>query len=225
MAKMSPGQKILCLLGGFGLVLIFLCCGGLLVVAIPQHIYAFTLGPIVLVWREASKMQLEWESFAVAGAALLGFVLLLHGFLTWLWSQRLRSCSPTTAAADPSSGASAIPRRWRKRWTLSVAGVILACCMASIGILVFIHQAGWLLMAKEPIYVSSGREAMRRITALSNLKQIGVAIYNQTEQEGAFPTGGDFSATGEGILSWEAAILPYLEGSECPPPHPERSWR
>ena len=67
--------------------------------------------------------------------------------------------------------------------------------------------------------VQQAREAARRSQCKNNLKQIGLALHNYIDQSQVFPPGSirDFGFAGgswtTSMLSWQARILPYLDGS------------
>lgn len=59
--------------------------------------------------------------------------------------------------------------------------------------------------------VASVREAAARQQSANNLKQIGIAMHNYHDANGALPTGASYSKDGKPLLSWRVAILPYVE--------------
>jgi prepilin-type N-terminal cleavage/methylation domain-containing protein/prepilin-type processing-associated H-X9-DG protein len=67
--------------------------------------------------------------------------------------------------------------------------------------------------------VQAAREAARRAQCVNNMKQIGIALHNYHDQNGAFPTGGIVNIKLSGgawganasMLSWRALILPQME--------------
>lgn len=68
--------------------------------------------------------------------------------------------------------------------------------------------------------VQSAREAARRAQCTNNLKQIGLAIANYTDQLGSYPPGGittkgDPWNAGANSLNWRALILPQMEGGNA----------
>jgi hypothetical protein len=73
--------------------------------------------------------------------------------------------------------------------------------VATTGVLV-----GLLLPA-----VQASREAARRMSSTNNLKQIALAMYNYHDTYGHFPPAAITSPTGEPLLSWRVALLPFLE--------------
>jgi prepilin-type N-terminal cleavage/methylation domain-containing protein/prepilin-type processing-associated H-X9-DG protein len=67
--------------------------------------------------------------------------------------------------------------------------------------------------------VQAAREAARRAQCVNNLKQIGLAIANYTDQFGAYPPGGITStkgsspwASGANSMNWRVLVLPQIEG-------------
>lgn len=84
----------------------------------------------------------QLPAFALALAVVIGG---LHWFLSWL-RRHQRTVADDGAAKPP----------WRFRWTAAIAGLIATStllAMAGIGI---IHQTGWMLASKEPVWVEQG---------------------------------------------------------------------
>jgi hypothetical protein len=76
--------------------------------------------------------------------------------------------------------------------------------LATTGVLV-----GVLLPA-----VQASREAARRMSSSNNLKQIGLAMHNYHAAYNQFPPAAITSASGEPLLSWRVALLPFMEEME-----------
>jgi type II secretory pathway pseudopilin PulG len=55
------------------------------------------------------------------------------------------------------------------------------------------------------------REASRRSQCKNNLKQIGLALHNYEEDQGALPPAHTVDANGRPLHSWRTLILPYLD--------------
>ncbi|WP_158222713.1 DUF1559 domain-containing protein [Rhodopirellula sp. MGV] len=69
--------------------------------------------------------------------------------------------------------------------------------------------AGLLLPA-----VQAARDAARRMTVSNEMKQIGLAIHNYHSAYRKLPFNTINDASGEPLLSWRVAILPFLEEME-----------
>lgn len=76
--------------------------------------------------------------------------------------------------------------------------------IATTGVLV-----GLLLPA-----VQASREAARRMSSSNNLKQIALAMHNYHDTYKHFPPAAITSPTGEPLLSWRVALLPFLNEQE-----------
>jgi prepilin-type processing-associated H-X9-DG protein len=59
--------------------------------------------------------------------------------------------------------------------------------------------------------VQAAREAARRMQSMNNLKQIQLALLNYESAFKRFPPRVSEDETGQPLLSWRVAILPYLE--------------
>lgn len=59
--------------------------------------------------------------------------------------------------------------------------------------------------------ISSAREAARRMNCTSNLRQLAIAIQNDSSATGRLPASGNFGTGGERYHSWVTSILGYLD--------------
>lgn len=55
------------------------------------------------------------------------------------------------------------------------------------------------------------KEKADRTRSSNNLKQIGLAFHNYHDVHGKFPANAIYNKTGQPLLSWRVAILPYLD--------------
>jgi hypothetical protein len=70
---------------------------------------------------------------------------------------------------------------------------------------------GLMLLALLLPAVQSAREAARRNSCLSNLKQVWLGIANYEQANGAYPPSVITNESGKPLHSWRTAILPFLE--------------
>lgn len=64
----------------------------------------------------------------------------------------------------------------------------------------------WILPATQ-----SARKAAMRSQSQNNLKQIGLALHNFHDVNGAFPPAATYDKQKKPLLSWRVALLPYIE--------------
>ncbi|MDZ4850925.1 MAG: DUF1559 domain-containing protein [Pirellulaceae bacterium] len=79
--------------------------------------------------------------------------------------------------------------------------VLLACSVPTIGIL-----AGLLLPA-----IQQAREAARRMSCSSNIRQLGIALLNYESAYKSFPPAYTVDSQGNKLHSWRTLILPFVE--------------
>jgi prepilin-type processing-associated H-X9-DG protein len=85
--------------------------------------------------------------------------------------------------------------------------------LAMIGIVVVgLFLCGGLGIALLLPATQAAREAARRSQCANNLKQIGVAMHNYHDVNGAFPPAYVADPNGKPMHSWRVLILPYVEG-------------
>jgi hypothetical protein len=59
--------------------------------------------------------------------------------------------------------------------------------------------------------VQAAREAARRAQSISNMKQLGLCMFNYQDAHKTFPARAILDKDGKPLLSWRVAILPYLD--------------
>jgi Protein of unknown function (DUF1559) len=84
----------------------------------------------------------------------------------------------------------------------SAPGVVGDTAMTAIGI-------GLLLPAVQQVRVAAGR-----ISSTNKLKQIGLAMHNYHDTNGALPPAAICDKNGKPLLSWRVAILPFIDEQE-----------
>jgi hypothetical protein len=90
---------------------------------------------------------------------------------------------------------------------MAIAGIVtgIVGSLLSFGVLIPI-SIGLLLPAVQKV-----REAAARVQSTNNLKQIGLAMLNYHNTNGALPPPAIKGKDGKALLSWRVAILPYIE--------------
>lgn len=61
-----------------------------------------------------------------------------------------------------------------------------------------------------PVAILPALAAARRAQAMSNLRQVGFALYDYQSKNGSFPPAYSADADGTPLLSWRVLLLPYL---------------
>lgn len=184
--------------GVFLAFFLLVCTGCIGILEVPFYL---VFGWIAFLRDTLPQVAVEPAALAVGGVALVLFTILLHFLARWFYSQ-------SAAGEEP-------PRKWRLRWSLTVAGIVVFAFSAGIGMVALVHEVKWLLSSDEEAMRVPGF-AMGRYRSVNNLKQIGVAMHNYHTAADHFPPGGTFGKHGEMGHSWETYLLPYLESPAKP---------
>ncbi len=181
-------------------VFVLLGCIGL---GVPADVMiALGVGWIFYLHRVIPEVHVNGMGVVTAVVCLVGFVPLLHLFLSWL----KRSWGRTTV----DEATVAPPQPWHFRWTAAAIGITLLMFIAGIAAAGLVHQTGWLITATSP-FLNPGGEAARRAQLTNNLKQIGLGAHEIMTKEGRCPAGCTVSRDGEVLHSWVTVLLPFME--------------
>ena len=104
-------------------------------------------------------------------------------------------------------------------WGIPVAAILLLIAAfyrspelrRHLPLLLLVLLCGLCLLGLLPPRFQTVREAARRVTCISNLKQIGLALRNYESFTGRFPPAVVADKQGNAMHSWRLLILPYLE--------------
>lgn len=105
--------------------------------------------------------------------------------------------------AAPSGGGGGIRGGKMSRTTMAL---IVVGCMFGMMLCCSLFMVPLLLPA-----LQQGREAARRAQCANNLRQIGLALHNYAEVNGALPPAFVADENGKPMHSWRVLILPYLD--------------
>jgi hypothetical protein len=162
------------------------------------------LVPFTLLFGWVNSLRRLWSGWspspATLGLILVALLVLLsgtHGFFAWLRAQ----------ARPGEGGAPDGPSRsWPWRWTLSLHAGFWLILLAIVSLICITHQAFWMVVSKEPLFVSRWWPARARADlhrAAQALAEAGAAhhwdpvkIRAAVWQEQA-PSGGDQDALWE----------------------------
>jgi hypothetical protein len=119
-----------------------------------------------------------------AAASLLGLGALQH-------AEDLLNAKPVKRSGDSLAATIALPPHFKSALgTAAVAGSMLAPAVGKL------------------------KEQASRAQSSNNLKQIGLALHNYHDTNGAFPAAAVVDKKGKPMLSWRVMILPYIEQDE-----------
>ncbi len=195
--KSSTRTKIIILLS-FGLVLCA-CAGFLLPLDLAGNL---ALGWLFFLARVIPSMKVDASGVATALLCAALLAVGIHVFSRWF-------------VVHFNEGV-ASPPAWRSRWTGMIIAAVVVLFVSGIATVGMTHQVGWLLTSKDPWVSSTGgsRIVARRVQSLNNLKEIGVALHEYHNDQGAFPLGGTFDPMGQPLHGWQAMILDKLDNQE-----------
>ncbi len=157
-------------------------------------------GWVAFLVRVVPEAHVGWAGVATALVCLVAFAAGLHAFLAWLVGQM-----GTTAEGTP--------RRWSPRWTGGIVAVVVLMFVAGLATAGAVHQVGWMLTSKEPLFGSSMRIA-QRMQSSSNLKNIGLGIQGYHNAHDDTLPAPIIDREGRPLHGWMTKILPYVDAQD-----------
>ena len=153
-------------------VVVFFVMGALgIAPTLVETVFYLLFGWTVYLWRVVPQAHVAWVGVLTAIACMLGVLGIGHTIARWLY----RETAPS-------------PRRWRPRWTVAAATIIVLTFVAGISAVGITHQSAWLATSSQPLLHSRNREAANRIKCAANLRQIGLALsIYALDHQGRFP--------------------------------------
>src|SRR5262249_31276101 len=103
-----------------------------------QILYYVGVGWIHFLFRIILKVNVDSTGLATALVCLVGLILGLQIFLSWLYQAILNRRVPLEEEAQ---------RRWPFRWTFYLVALMVLMFTAGIAAIGFTHQSSWLLKA------------------------------------------------------------------------------
>jgi prepilin-type processing-associated H-X9-DG protein len=154
--------------------------------------FAVLFGWMPFVARTLPRVSVDWPSVCLGAVAYALFVAGVHGIgLAW---RKPRGSEP-----------GAVPR-WRLRWSVAIAAIVIILFTAGISMIAIVHQTTWLVRSDRyrPTLGGGWR-------AEHGLKEVALGIQNYSDTNGKkLPPGGTFQPDGTMLHSWETHILPYI---------------
>jgi hypothetical protein len=180
-------------------LLLLLSCIG---VILPLQVVAYlAAGWAIFLHDTVPTVRISGTGVATAAVTIVLLWIGVDRCGRWLYREMTASTSDVPHPA------------WRSRWTRSAIGAVLLAFVAGISMVGMTHQAVWILTSADPIVLNTSKE-FRRGESRNNLKLIGLALLNYHDSHKAFPPGGTFDRRGLPQHSWQALLLPYLDGGE-----------
>jgi prepilin-type processing-associated H-X9-DG protein len=166
----------------------------------PLEFIAFmAVGWIAFLRRVIPEVKADWGTVVFAVLALAVFTIGLHAFLGWFHRH-------WTRAEDAR-----IPSSWSAGWSAATVTIILLLFVAGTATVGIVHQVTWLARSPEPLFASNF-EAAYRNQSLSQLRQMAISAVNHERFKGTLPPGASMDEYGRLLHSWQAHLLPYIEG-------------
>ena len=150
--------------------------------------FCFCFGWIAGIGRLINGLSHEPAAVMIGAVALVLSPIFLHGFL-----HRLPISTFQT---------------WRPRQSVAVVGIACSLMIATIGIIMLIHEIYWINHPTQPMSVS----IITHMRTSNHLKGIGRGTHKYCdEHNGTLPSGGTIFENGRPGHGWMTQLLPYIE--------------
>jgi prepilin-type processing-associated H-X9-DG protein len=170
------------------------------------------LGWLSFLGEVSPRVSVDLPTVELACAAFALFVAGIH----WIGvaSARRRREQGVTCA------------RWKVRWSLASAAVVIVLFASGICLVGIVHQTAWLLTDEKPRYgeMLKWEFEPRYASSLHQSRMISLGMTSYQDSEREFPAGGTFTAEGEMLHSWETRLLLFMFYA-MPELDLSRSWR
>ncbi len=166
-------------------------------------LYHLSVGWCYYLIRTLPNITFKWSSIAFFVIACVLLLYATHRFVNWLVTQ-----------TKDNEEKAPTPVPWS--WTIKGLCLVILTFAAGISAVGIVHQTSWLLTGGETLFQYSRiRSAANQMMSASNLRQCVMAMHNYHTDFKQLPSVFRMDKkTGQPLLSWRVALLPYIENDE-----------
>ena len=161
--------------------------------------FFLVIGWALFLGRVLPELTVSWQGVATALVALVLFVVGFQRLATW-WVTTAHRSEEYTPNFD-----------WKWGWTLIVTAAVVLSFVAGIAVVGATHQLVWMATSDKPLAENSWNGYLLHRESRADLRQIGIAMHAHHDEHHRFPAGGTFDRLGRPLVSWQTALLPYLD--------------